>query len=120
MVVAILAVLPGLIPAAVIIAVYSFLFKAITASDGGMVLELFAQILWGLVAGVFAISVTRYFFKRSNLNIVRIATLGFWGVGILFYVIILLSERGQSSEIFSSIANIVGLGIGVRVAPPNE
>ncbi len=120
-IVAILMVVPGMIPAAIVTVIYGFFFSFYTAGGSWIpyVDEIgrlwFPEMLRGAVVGAVAIWVSRYFFPRSNVEAVRLAALAFWGAIMLLAVIVSVSVRGMTLDVISVVALMTGFGVGLWV-----
>lgn len=75
----------------------------------------FPELLRGMVLGAIAIWTNRYFFPRSNVEAVRLATIAFWGAIVLLLLILSVSLRGMTLDIIGVMALIAGLGAGLWI-----
>ncbi|MGY2992904.1 hypothetical protein [Mesorhizobium sp. URHB0026] len=117
-VLSIVMVLVGLIPAAIVVIIYSFFMRAYLGHSwipyfDQISLLWFPELMRGLIAGAIAIGTTSYFFKNYNAQAVRLATFAFWGAAILLVSTFSISVRGLTLDLLGILALAVGLGFGL-------
>jgi hypothetical protein len=116
--VAIVAVVPAIIPAGLAVIVYGFFFSRYMYGSwipyldeiGGI---WFPEMVRGMVMGAAAIWVSRYFFPKSNVEAVRLATLAFWGALSLLLLGLSIAVRGLALDMIAVVAVLTGLGAGL-------
>ncbi|MBA8910691.1 hypothetical protein [Aminobacter ciceronei] len=117
--VAIVTVLPAAIPAAVAVLLYTFVFNLFTGGSSWIPylheigLMWFPEILRGIVIGSIAMWTSRYFFPRSSVEAVRLATLAFWGALLIALLLFSVTFRGLTLDIVGVLALLVGLAVGL-------
>lgn len=123
-IVAILMVIPALLPAALITIGYATIYNLVVpgnyfigASIFGFLdkiaLVFFPEMIRGFIVGIIAIWTSKRFFPNSNLDAVRMATLAFWGGILLFVEVISIIYKGVSLSQLGVLSNLLGLGIGL-------
>lgn len=118
-IVSIVMIIPAMIPAAIIVMAYAFVFKFFIGGSswipyvdeiGGL---WFPEMLRGIILGGIAIWTSRRFFPTSNIEAVRFAAFAFWAGVLALLVIFSMSVRGITFDIVGVVGLAVGLCVGL-------
>lgn len=129
--VAIAMVLPATIPAAIAVALYTVVFNWFTGGPSLAWMRIvpyvyevgslwFPELLRGMIVGGAAILTSRYFFPRSNVEAVKLATLTFWGALLIALLLFSVTIRGMTFDLIGVLALLVGLGGGLWTGAMDE
>ena len=118
-IVATVMVLIGLIPAGIVVTVYSFFLRIFIGSVSWIsyideiALIWFPELLRGMISGFVAMLITGYFFKNFNEQAVRLSALMFWLAIIIAILAVSVSVRGVTVDTLGTVSVIVGLALGL-------
>jgi len=117
-VVAVLLVIPSLIPASIIVLIYKFFFGFFVIDHWIPYFEeismlWFPELLRGGIVGAITILLTSAIAKKADINIVRYSTFAFWSGLYLFVTVIGISVKGFTLDIVGILAFFIGFGVGM-------
>ncbi len=125
--VATVAVIPALVPAALLVIVYTLFLGAILSGPtwypdfvNQIALVWFPEFLRGMVAGSVALLATKYFFPAANKQIAAISAGAFWGGASVLIAILSLLLVGFTPDLIGIFAMAIGLAVGLWIVQNEE
>ncbi|PSL20473.1 hypothetical protein [Shimia abyssi] len=121
------AVIPALIPAALLVIVYTSFLGSILSGPtwypdfvNEVALIWFPELLRGMVAGSVALLATKYFFPAANKQIAAISAGAFWGGASVLIAVFSWLVVGFTADLIGVLAMAIGLAVGLWIAQNDD
>jgi len=114
----IIGVIPGYLFAGVVVLFYSFFLQAIVHDHWIPYLEeisllWFPELLRGILTGMVAIGLARWWLSAADFRVARYAALAFWSAIILLMVSLSVSVIGPTLGLIGIFVFLTGFGLGL-------
>ncbi|MCC8934892.1 hypothetical protein [Rhizobium sp. 'Codium 1'] len=118
---AILLVIPAFFTAMIVAYIYTLLLTFVIGEGHWIPYFYEVSVLWfpallrGMITGVLALTVSRYFFPRSDVKFVALAVFAFWLLTISALLLMSGFMQGFDLNTVGVVSLVIGLAVGLRI-----